>query len=309
MMKVICIVGPTGVGKTELSLTLAEALETEIISCDSMQIYRGMDIGTAKVKPEETRGIKHHMIDVVEPIELFSSWEYRNQAGEIAERIANSGRIPLFVGGTGLYANAILYDLQFMGERQPEIRAKWQNFLDKNGKDALFKRLLQVDPAQKDRIHPNNTRRVLRALEIYEETGKPMSEQISGMRAPREDMDALIIGLTGDRETVYERINDRVDRMMEEGLIEEAENLVHQYPDFASTRAAQGIGYKETLRFLDGEITEQELRELIAQNTRRYAKRQWTWFGKDPRTHWVDIGTSEMNEIINMVKEWGSERT
>lgn len=309
MMKVICIVGPTGVGKTEFSLTLAEALDTEIISCDSMQIYRGMNIGTAKIKPEETRGIKHHMIDVVEPIELFSSWEYRNQAGKIAERIANSGRIPLFVGGTGLYANAILYDLQFMGERKPEIRAKWQNFLDKNGKDALFKRLLQVDPAQKDRIHPNNTRRVLRALEIYEETGKPMSEQISGMRAPREDIDALIIGLTGDRETVYERINDRVDRMMEEGLVEEVENLVHQYPDFASTRAAQGIGYKETLRFLGREITEQELRELIAQNTRRYAKRQWTWFGKDPRTYWVDIGTADMNEIINMVKEWGSERT
>lgn len=307
-MKVICIVGPTGVGKTELSLTLAEALETEIISCDSMQIYRGMDIGTAKIKPQETRGIRHHMIDVVEPIEDFSSWEYRNQAGKIAERIAHSGRIPLFVGGTGLYANAILYDLQFMGERKPEIREKWQNFLDEHGKEALFERLLQVDPAQKDRIHPNNTRRVLRALEIYEETGKPMSEQISGMRAPRSDIDALIIGLTGEREKVYEKIDDRVDRMMEEGLIEEVEYLVRRYPDFASTRAAQGIGYKETLKFFHGEITEQELRELIAQNTRRYAKRQWTWFGKDPRTHWVDLETTDMDEMMHMVKEWGSER-
>lgn len=309
MMKVICIVGPTGVGKTELSLTLAEALETEIISCDSMQIYRGMDIGTAKIKPEEMRGITHHMIDVVDPIEIFSSWEYRKQAGEIADKISDSGRIPLFVGGTGLYANAIFYDLQFMGERKPEVRAKWENYLDEHGKEALFLQLLQVDPAQKDRIHPNNTRRVLRALEIYEETGKPMSKQILGMRAPREDIDALIIGLTGDRKMIYKKINDRVDRMMEEGLVEEVENLIHQYPEFASTRAAQGIGYKETLRFLKGEMTEQELRELIAQNTRRYAKRQWTWFGKDPRTHWEDIGTADMSEIMHMVKEWGSVRT
>lgn len=309
MMKIICVVGPTGVGKTELSLDLAQMLETEIISCDSMQIYRGMNIGTAKITPGETRGIKHHMIDVVDPTELFSSWEYRNQAGEIGERIAHSGRIPLFVGGTGLYANAILYDLQFMGERKPEIRAKWENYLAEHGKEALFERLLQVDPAQKDRIHPNNTRRVLRALEIYEETGKPMSDQISGMRAPREDIDALIIGLTGDRETIYQKINDRVDRMMEEGLIEEVEHLVRQYPDFASTRAAQGIGYKETLRFLHGEINKQELRELIAQNTRHYAKRQWTWFGKDPRTHWVEFGTTNRDEIMHMLKEWGSKRT
>lgn len=308
MMKIICVVGPTGVGKTELSLDLAQMLETEIISCDSMQIYRGMNIGTAKIKPGETRGIKHHMIDVVDPTELFSSWEYRNQAGDIGEQIANSGRIPLFVGGTGLYANAILYNLQFMGERKPEIRTKWENYLEEHGKAALFKQLLQVDPVQKDRIHPNNTRRVLRALEIYEETGKPMSDQILGMRAPRNDIDALIIGLTGDREFIYDKINDRVDRMMEEGLIEEVEHLVRQYPDFGSTRAAQGIGYKETLRFLHGEINKQELRELIAQNTRRYAKRQWTWFGKDPRTHWVEFGTTNMDEIMHMLKEWGSKR-
>ena len=308
MMKIICVVGPTGVGKTELSLDLAQMLETEIISCDSMQIYRGMNIGTAKIKPGETRGIKHHMIDVVDPTELFSSWEYRNQAGDIGEQIANSGRIPLFVGGTGLYANAILYNLQFMGERKPEIRTKWENYLDEHGKAALFKQLLQVDPVQKDRIHPNNTRRVLRALEIYEETGKPMSDQISGMRAPRNDIDALIIGLTGDREFIYDKINYRVDRMIEEGLVEEVENLLHLYPEFSSTRAAQGIGYKETLRYLNGEITEQELRELIAQNTRHYAKRQWTWFGKDPRTHWVEFETTNMNEIMHMVKEWGSKR-
>ncbi len=308
MMKIICIVGPTGVGKTELSLDLAQMLETEILSCDSMQIYRGMNIGTAKIKPEETRGIKHHMIDVVEPTELFSSWEYRKYAEEIATNIVHAGKIPLFVGGTGLYANAILYDLNFMGERKREIRSKWESYLDEHGKEALYEQLLQVDPAQTDRIHPNNTRRVLRALEIFEETGKPMSEQISGMRAPRQDIDALIIGLTGDRDFIYEKINVRVDRMMEEGLVEEVKRLVQRYPTFASSRAAQGIGYKETLKYLDGEISETELRELIAQNTRRYAKRQWTWFRKDSRTHWVDIRKTDMDQVIKMVKEWGSDR-
>ena len=214
MMKVIWVVGPTGVGKTELSLDLAQMLETEILSCDSMQIYRGMNIGTAKIKPEETRGIKHHMIDVVEPTELFSSWEYRKYAEEIATNIVHVGKIPLFVGGTGLYANAILYDLNFMGERKPEIRSKWESYLDEHGKEALYEQLLQVDPAQTDRIHPNNTRRVLRALEIFEETGKPMSEQISGMRAPRQDIDALIIGLTADR-----------DFMQKENLISPFNNI------------------------------------------------------------------------------------
>ena len=151
MMKVICVVGPTGVGKTELSLDLAQMLETEILSCDSMQIYRGMNIGTAKIKPEETRGIKHHMIDVVEPTELFSSWEYRKYAEEIATNIVHAGKIPLFVGGTGLYANAILYDLNFMGERKPEIRSKWESYLDEHGKEALYEQLLQVDPSAQGR--------------------------------------------------------------------------------------------------------------------------------------------------------------
>lgn len=306
-MKVVCIVGPTGVGKTELSVELAHAFQTEILSCDSMQIYRGMDIGTAKIKPEETQGIKHHMIDIADPTDLFSSWNYRKSAEKIAERISNTGKIPIFVGGTGLYANSILYNLQFLGDSNPEIRAKWEDYLRTHGKEALFNKLVSIDPAQKERIHPNNVRRVLRALEICEETGKPMSEQISGMRAPRKDIQALIFGLTGQRIHVYKRINERVDRMLSDGLIDEVKNLMHRYPDFTSTRAAQGIGYKETISYLTRKIDLNELRELIARNTRRYAKRQWTWFGQDPRTRWYDIEKNDVRGIISMVERWESE--
>lgn len=287
---ILALVGPTGSGKTKTAITLCEALNAEIVSMDSMQIYRGMDIGTAKPTREELAAAPHHMIDVADPKEIFTVSMYRQMACEVIDEILSRGKLPLLVGGTGLYLQAISYEMS-LGEKGADTQLRQelnQIASEPDGALKLHRRLQTVDPATAERLHPNDIRRVIRALEIYETSGKTRSEQdnMSRIEGPYR---VLVYGLSLPREIMYARINARVDQMIEKGLVAEVQSLLDQgVSPKPEGGAMQAIGYKEIVSALQGEFTMDQAISLIKQSSRRYAKRQWTWFRHDERTQWFD---------------------
>jgi tRNA dimethylallyltransferase len=293
----LVIVGPTAVGKTSLSLSMARGFRGEIVSGDSMQVYRHMDIGTAKVTAQERAQIPHHLIDIVDPDYPFSVEEYQRLAREAIEDIHRRGRLPILVGGTGLYIQSVTHGYLLPGvEGNPELRNALHRFADEEGNEKLWEKLRAVDPETAGRLHPNDRRRIIRALEVYEATGVPFSK-LQRKVSPRYDM--LWIGLTMPRQRLYERINRRVDRMLEEGLVEEVEVLRKKgyHRDLTSMQA---LGYKEIMMYLDGEISLEEAVDAIKRGTRKYAKRQLSWFRRLPEVHWFDVSEPESAEEI-----WG----
>lgn len=301
MKPTLCaLVGPTGSGKTETALFLARELDAEIVSMDSMQIYRGMDIGTAKPTREQLCAARHHMIDVAEPDERFSVSRYREMAMKAIDDILSRGKRVLLVGGTGLYLQAISYELT-LGENgaDPQLRRRLNDIAaSEGGKRRLHDMLAQSDPETAARLHPNDTRRVVRALEILMTSGRAKSEQ-QGEARREGPYRVLVYGLSLPREQMYARINERVDEMMEAGLVGEVKALLERgIEPCREGGAMQAIGYKEIVSALRGEITMERAVELIKQGSRRYAKRQWTWFRHDERTKWFDWTQFESREAL-----------
>ncbi|MBQ7391634.1 MAG: tRNA (adenosine(37)-N6)-dimethylallyltransferase MiaA [Clostridia bacterium] len=289
-IKILAVVGPTASGKTAVSVELARRLGGEVVSCDSMQVYRRMNIGTAKPTEEEKRGVSHHLIDVVEPDAPFSCAEYVTAASEAVKEIASRGKLPILCGGTGLYLDRFLCGEMEETHADEGLRASLFAFAESEGVEALHARLREVDSESADAIHPNNVKRVVRALEIYEQTGIPKSEFDRRSQAGESPYDAVVVGLYyPNREVLYERINRRVDIMIEDGLLEETKQLSDEGVFDVNLTAAQAIGYKELLGYLDGSETLSEATENLKTATRRYAKRQLTWFSAKPYVEWVDM--------------------
>ena len=295
----ICIVGPTAVGKTEIAIQLAQQLDAEIVSLDSRQIYREMDIGTAKPTPNQRRAIPHHLIDCVDVDQPFSVAEYQRLADVTIAEIGERGKQPVAVGGAGLYFRSIIDGLFDGPGADAEIRTKLQREADEHGNVALHERLRQCDPEAADRVHPNNLVRVIRALEVYELTGKPISALQQQWKLEESRYPFRAFGLDMPREVLYRRIEDRVDLMVAAGLIEEVKGLLDQgYP--RNCVAMQSFGYKELIEYVHGVRTLDEAIALLKQNTRRFAKRQLTWFRKDPRIEWIDISQfASMEGIVD----------
>lgn len=307
MMRSLAIVGPTASGKTALSLELAERLSGEIISCDSMQIYRGMDIGTAKATAEEQARAVHHLIDVVDPSECFSVEAYRSAAMSCAGDITSRGRLPIFTGGTGLYLDSLLRAPQADApESDPEYRDNLIRSAGENYQDVLWERLRSVDPESAEKIHKNNVKRVIRALEIYDKCGVPKSELDRRSHTDPPEIGVCIIALDfHDRELLYSRIDRRVDLMMDEGLFGEVSGLYSSGVLKDGTTASQAIGYKEIAEHLRGECTLHEAVEKIKLASRRYAKRQLTWFRHTDGVHrlFVDSGDGRIRNLCDIAAE------
>lgn len=289
--KLVVLIGPTAVGKTKTSIELAKAFNGEIISGDSMQIYKRMDIGTAKISKEEMEGIPHHLIDIKEPDEPFSAAEFQELAREKIAEITARGRLPMIVGGTGLYIQAVLYDYHFSEASSDEsFRERMETCAEQYGAEYLHEQLQKIDRESAERIHPNNIRRVIRALEVYHCTGKTMTELQASQKAEAK-YDAAIIGLTMAREKLYERINQRVDLMLRAGLLQEVQQLFAE--GLNHCQSIQAIGYKELYDYLFGKTTFEQAVENLKQNSRRYAKRQLTWFRNKMDVKWFDMTNVE----------------
>ena len=286
--KVVCIVGPTGCGKTGLGVALAERLGGEVVSCDSMQLYRGMVIGTAAPTEAETRGVPHHMVGVIDPREDYSVARYAADAAECVDGILARGKLPILVGGTGLYLDALLRGHGYApgttgGETRRLLERRW----DDEGGEVLFAELRSIDPESAAALHPNDKKRVIRALEVYRETGKTMSRHNADTRLVPPRYEPVYLGLAyADREEMKRIIDLRVDRMVAQGLFDEVRALVESGVPRTAT-AMQAIGYKEVLGVLDGILTEQEALELVKLRSRQYAKRQLTWLRRNPAIHWI----------------------
>lgn len=283
----IILTGPTAVGKTSLSLSLAKELDGEIVSADSMQVYRYMDIGTAKIREEERQGIPHHLIDVLDPWEDFNVVRFQKMAREALEEIWERGHIPIVTGGTGFYIQALLYDIHFAENNEDSsLRKDLENYARENGAEALHSRLEEVDEKAASQIHFNNVKRVIRALEFYYQTGKKISEHNEEERKRTSPYDFKYFVLNDEREHLYARINQRVDLMMEEGLVEEVQKLKEMGCD-STMVSMQGLGYKEILSYLEGECTLDEAVYKIKRDTRHFAKRQITWFKRERDVIWL----------------------
>lgn len=298
--KILVLVGPTASGKTALGVALAKALDGEIISADSMQIYREMDIGTAKVTTKEMQGVPHHLVDCVSPAEDFSVARFKAAALAAIAEILARGKLPIIVGGTGLYINSLTLPWDFQKNDGSEtIRKRLEAEAETFGKEALYERLKSVDPVSAQMIHPNNLKRVIRALEIFEINGKPKSyfdEQTKQQEVP---YDYWLLGLNWSREVLYERINRRIDIMVESGLIEETQRLIERGYDWNLT-ALKAIGYKELRPYLEGEMPLKEALTLLKRDSRHYAKRQLTWFRKDARIHWIEMNEAKsLNQLVD----------
>lgn len=306
----IILAGPTAVGKTGLSIALAKALDGEIISADSMQVYRGMDIGTAKIRPEEMQGIPHHLIDILEPQEEFNVVSFAKRGKKAISEIAARGKLPIVVGGTGFYIQALLYEIDFTDtDEDKSYRRTLERLADTEGAAALHRLLQKVDPKAAAEIHPNNRKRVIRALEFYEKSGKRISEHNEEQRQKSSPYQACFFVLTDDRKRLYERIDQRVERMLAEGLIEEVAGLM-QEGCTRSMVSMQGLGYQEIAAYLDGEIPLEDAIYLIKRDTRHFAKRQLTWFKREPEVVWVDRQTfhDSDQEILSFLLETIKER-
>lgn len=300
----LCIVGPTASGKTELSVRLAESYGGEIVSCDSMQIYKGMDIATAKVTKEEARGIPHRLVDFLPIGESFSVSDYVRLAhGEIAE-IYKKGKLPLLVGGTGLYYSSLVGNISFSEEKPDErLRAElWERYRSEGG-EALLRELAQFDPETAAALHPNNGKRLIRAIELYRNTGITMSEQLKRSRQTPSPYNRLTICIVyKDRQKLYDRINMRVDKMLEAGLLDEAREFLSLSP---GKTASAAIGIKEFKPYFDGECSLSEAAERLKQETRRYAKRQLTWFRRCEDVHFLEADSCDIYaESVRLINEW-----
>lgn len=284
----IILTGPTAVGKTKLSIELAKAVNGQMISADSMQVYRHMDIGTAKIRPEEMQDIPHYLIDVLDPWESFDVVRFQTMAKEALEKIYTAGAIPIVVGGTGFYIQALLYNIDFdENDSETGYRSELQSFADWHGVEALHDRLRQVDEKSADMIHPNNIKRVIRALEFYHQTGTRISEHNETQRQKESPYRFVYFVLDDERERIYRRIDQRIDQMLDQGLVAE----VKQLRDMGCTRdmvSMQGLGYKEILAYLDGECTLEEAVYILKRDTRHFAKRQLTWFRREHEVRWIE---------------------
>ena len=292
--KVIVIVGPTASGKTSTSIEIAKKLNGEIISADSMQIYKEMNIGTAKPSMEERDGITHYLMDIISPDELYNVTMYKKMAEKAIEEILAKDKLPIIVGGTGLYISTLINGIEFSEVKEdPEYRKEMQVLAESKGPNYLHDMLREVDPIAADNIDMNNVRRVIRALEIYKVTGKTKT-QLDEESVKETKYDYMVYGIETPREKLYERINLRVDKMLEEGLIEEVKSLLEKYE--LSKTALQGLGYKEVKAYLEEQITYDEMVEILKMETRRYAKRQLTWFRRESQIKWCSL--DEITERI-----------
>ena len=298
--KVIVICGPTASGKTSLSISLAKKINGEIVSCDSMQIYKEMDIGSAKPTVEEMQEIKHYLVDFVSPEKRYSVSEYKEDASKSIEEIINKGKTPIIVGGTGLYLNSFIYNIQY---NEMEVDLNYRRELEKEaeeyGLEVLYNRAKEIDPEAMEKVSANDKKRITRVLEIYNATGRNKTELEKKSRK-EVSYNYLIFGINMERSILYDRINKRVDIMLEQGLIEEVKNLINKYSNMPT--AMQGLGYKEVKEFLDGNISKEEMIEKIKMETRRYAKRQITWFKRIENIIWLD-GLNKTEENVNSIME------
>ncbi len=304
--KIVVIVGPTAVGKTALSIQLAEKFKGEIISGDSMQIYKDLDIATAKVTPAEMKGIPHHLIDIKEIEEDYSVSDFQSEASQKIKEITNRGHLPIIVGGTGLYIESLLYPVSHAQvEANEELRIELGKIANDMGNKKLWNRLNKVDPEAAQKIHPNNVRRVIRAIEVYEETGQLFSDFQNERNKKESDYDVFLVGLNTERERLYERINQRVDEMAKAGLIEEAQRLWEKVGPRLNVQSARGIGYKELFDYFNQESSLEEAIDTVKQNSRRYAKRQITWFkNRFDQVRWYDL-VEHPQTIENSFQEIG----
>ena len=298
--KVVVIVGPTASGKTALSIALAKKINGEIISSDSMQIYKDMDIGTAKVTKEEAEGIKHYLVDCVSPDERYTVSDFKKDAENAIEEILAKGKTPIVVGGTGLYVNSLIYgieyqDMKFDEKYREELMSKAES---ESGLKEIWEEANRIDPEAMKKISPNDKKRIVRVLEIFKATGKTKTEQEILSRQNGVKYDYKVFGITMERGKLYSRINLRVDLMIKNGLEEEVRNLVNKYTKFPT--AMQGLGYKEVVEYFDGILTYEEMIDKIKQESRRYAKRQLTWFRKNKETIWLD-SENDVKDNINVI--------
>ncbi|WP_291648080.1 tRNA (adenosine(37)-N6)-dimethylallyltransferase MiaA [Clostridium sp.] len=299
--KILVIAGPTAVGKTDLSIKLAKELNGEIISTDSMQIYKYMDIGSAKITKEEMCGVPHHMIDVVDPSTPFSVADYKEMAQKCIEDIISRGKLPILTGGTGLYINALTCNMNFTeAENDLEYRKQLEELAETHGNEYIHNMLKEIDPISYKEIHYNNRKRVIRALEVYKLTKKPFSSFNAGEEFYNGPYDVSYYVLNMDREKLYNRINLRVDIMMDKGLLEECIKLKEMGYN-SSVQSMQGIGYKEIFYYLENKISLNEAVEMIKQGSRNYAKRQLTWFRRDPRAIILDKDIFSEDEIFKRI--------
>lgn len=306
----IIITGPTAVGKTDLSISLAKKIGGEIISADSMQVYRGLDIGSAKVTTEEMDGVFHHLIDILDFDEEFNVFLFKELAEKSIEDIYSRGNIPIICGGTGFYIQALLYDVSFSKEDNSKIRAELEKRVDNEGAEVLYKELHEIDPKSAEIIHPNNVKRIIRALEYFKLNGKLFSEHNETEKQKESPYNFMYFVIDDDRELLYQRINKRVDVMLSKGLVDEVKTLYEKGLRIGMT-SAEGIGYKQLLPYLEGEISLDEATEKIKQDSRHYAKRQLTWFRREKETTWVDRAEFDSDQekmlefMINKIKEKG----
>lgn len=295
--QVIVICGPTASGKTSLGIKLAKKIEGEIVSCDSMQIYKDMTIGTAKPTDEELKEAKHYLVDFVMPNERYSVAEYKKDAEYTIEQIIKSGKKPIIVGGTGLYLNSLVYGIDYPNiETDLNYRQELEDRVNKEGLENLYKEANKIDSKAMEKISSNDKKRILRILEIYHSTGKTKTqlEEDSRKNGPKYDYKIFVLNM--DREKLYDRINKRVDIMIEDGLIDEVKQLLKKYKEFPT--AMQGLGYKEVVEYLENKLTKVEMIEKIKQETRRYAKRQITWFKSYKNAIWLDAFNENNVDII-----------
>lgn len=304
MIPLLAIVGPTAVGKSQTALILAREMGGEIISADSRKIYKYMDIGTAKPTEEERRKVPHHLLNLIEPHEEFSAGRFREEAEKVITQVHQRGNVPILVGGSGLYLRAVTDGLFSGPQANKDRRKKLKEEAREFGSLYLHARLKEIDPLAASRIHPHDLVRIIRALETYEETGRPISSLQSEGRQGRDKLYNLtIIGLNRLRPNLYQRIEQRVDMMFARGLVDEVRNLLERgYHE--NLVSMQGLGYKEVCGYLHGRYGEEEAVRLLKRNTRRYAKRQLTWFKKDKRIQWLDVSEDENEkEIIERIKK------
>ena len=300
----IILTGPTAVGKTALSIELAKAVNGEMISADSMQVYRMLDIGTAKIKPEEMEGIKHYLIDVLDPTEDFNVFRFQQLAKEALEEIYAKGKIPIVVGGTGFYIQALLYDITFEETEESPYRKELEQYAKTNGAHALHEQLKDIDPVSYQEIHENNVKRVIRALEFYHDTGYPISTHNALEREKESPYNFAYFVLNDDRQKLYDRIELRIDQMLEEGLVEEVRSAF-VYGCTKEMVSMQGLGYKEIIPYLEGSCSLEDAVYILKRDTRHFAKRQLTWFRRERDVIWVDktVQTTTGEQLAYMMKQ------
>ena len=298
--KVVVIGGPTASGKTNLSIRLAKKINGEIVSADSMQIYKEMNIGTAKPDEDERQGIKHYMLDIINPDERYSVADYKRQAKIAIQEIINKGKTPIVVGGTGLYIDSLIYEIEYVDiQTDLEYRKQLEERVEKEGLQKLYEEARKIDECAMEKISPNDKKRVLRVLEIYKQTGKTKT-QLDKQSRKDVQYDYKVFAINMNREILYNRINKRVDIMIQKGLIDEVKQIYKKYKMFPT--AMQALGYKEVVEYLEDKITKEEMIEKIKQESRRYAKRQLTWFRKNKQTIWLD-GQENIETNINRILE------